>query len=335
MKKTVFFGKTKNVLTIVGIVAASCVQGQEIIYQQNFDGNNGNFTNAIVSQNTAVNGWLASSTAAQYSTTYRHLWNFSNVTSSGNADVMPISGRSLGMGFFEGNNPFNTNQYFATYAGDPPGDQTFYTTRWAHVGVSTEGYENITVEFKWRCTGEVFQGTVYDYGTVNTSIDGGSTWLMDQTGGESGTTDLQGFFSGGLYYGNADVKTSVLTLPANRSNKPNFRIAFRMVVDEGYGTGGGFIVDDIIVRGTPIPMATTDTQKSKVQVYNDNSEFVIKSSSVGIKNIELYDASGKLVKNTKAGNKEIRIGFDTLFNGMYILKIFLENGEILTQKIKK
>ena len=28
------------ITTIVGIVAASCVQGQEIIYQQNFDGNN-------------------------------------------------------------------------------------------------------------------------------------------------------------------------------------------------------------------------------------------------------------------------------------------------------
>ncbi len=335
MKKNILVGKAKNFLTIGCIAAISLVKAQTVIYQQNFDGNNGTFTNTIVSQTTAVNGWLASSTAAQYASVYRHLWNFSNVTSGGNSDVMPISGRSLGMGFYNGNDPFTANQYFATYAGTPPTDQTFYTTRWAHVGISTVGYENITVEFKWRCTGEVFNNVIYDYGTVNTSIDGGTTWLMDQTGGQGGTTDKQGTFSGGLYFGNAGVQTATLTLPSSRNNQSNFRLAFRMVVDEGYGTGGGFIIDDIIVRGTPITMATADVNDSKIDVYKDGNDFVVKSSSAVIKQIELYDASGKLVRNSASGSKEVRIGADALSSGMYILKARLENGEELTKKLRK
>jgi len=337
MKKTVLLANAKALLSIGCVAAMSLVQGQQtVIYQQNFDGNNGNFTNTIVSQNTPVNGWLASSTAPQYADVYRHLWNFSNVTTGGNSDVMPISGRSLGMGFFNGNDPFVPNQYFATYAGEPPADQTFYTTRWAHVGISTEGYENITVEFKWRCVGELYEGIVYDYGTVNTSIDGGSTWLMDQTGGQGGTTDQQGSFSGGLYYGNANVKTATLTLPANRANQPNFRLAFRMVVDEGYGTGGGFIIDDIIVRGTPIStMAVANADKSKVDVYRDGGDFVVRSSSSAIKQVEVYDVGGRLVKNLITGSKEARIGADVLQSGIYILKARLDNGEELTRKIIK
>ncbi len=229
---------------------------QTVIYQQNFDGNNGNYSNTIVSQ-AGTNGWVASSTAAQYGN-YRHVWNFSNVTNGGNANVLPISGRSLGMGFYNGNNPNVTNQFFRTWDGTTC-NAIPTTTRWAHVGLSTVGYENITVEFKWRCLGEVDGGIVYDYGTINTSIDGGSTWLMDQTGGQGGTTGAHGTFTGGLYYGNSGVQTTTLTLPATRNNQANFRLAFRMVVDECYGTGGGFIVDDIIVRGTPLATDRTLT----------------------------------------------------------------------------
>jgi len=335
MKKTNLVQHTRNLLLTGCIAAMSLAQGQTIIYQQNFDGNNGSFPNTIVSENTAINGWLASSTAPQYADIYRHLWNFSDVTTGGNPYVMPISGKSLGMGFYEGNDPYVLNQYFATYAAEPPTDQTFFTTRWAHVGFSTEGYENITVEFKWRCTGEIFEGVVYDYGTVNTSIDGGSTWLMDETGGQGGTTSEHGSFSGGLYFGNAGVQTAILTLPESRNDQPDFRLAFRMVVDEGYGTGGGFIIDDIIVRGTPIVMGTQDMDKSKVEVYKDGDAFVVKSSDANIKQVSLYDLSGKLLLNSTAGNKEFRLNANTLQNGVYMLKTQLENGEELTRKIRK
>lgn len=308
---------------------------QEIIYQQNFDGNNGTFPNTIVSQYTPINGWIASSTAPQYAEIYRHLWNFSDVTAGGNPETMPISGKSLGFGFYEGNDPFVPNQHFHYYAGEPA-DIPFYTTRWAHVGISTEGYENITVEFKWRCTGEIFQGIVYDYGTVNTSIDGGATWLMDQTGGYSGTTSEHGTFAGGLYYGNPNVQTTVITLPESRSNQPNFRLAFRMVVDEGYGTGGGFIVDDIIVRGTPIVnMANDELNKSHLVVYKEGKNFIVKSSQEKIKEVKVYDLNGKLILSGKVQQEEYRISEKQLSKGIYIVKAILENGIEVSQKIIK
>lgn len=335
MKKTGLVKSAKHLLLTTCLAAVSFVQGQEIIYQQNFDGNNGSFTNTIVSQNTATNGWLASSTDPQYGGIYRHMWNFSDVTAGANPITLPISGKSLGIGFYEGNDPWVPNEPFHYYAAEPA-DAPFYTTRWAHVGFSTEGYENITVEFKWRCAGEVSGGIVYDYGTVNTSIDGGATWAMDLTGGLAGTTSEHGTFPGGLYYNNSGVQTAVLTLPENRANQPNFRIAFRMVIDEGYGTGGGFIVDDIIVRGTPIPdLATNDLDKASLKVYKDGNDFVVKSSAQNIQKVEIYDLSGKLVTSLNDTNREIRIDGNRLSKGVYVVKSTLENGEVLTQKILK
>lgn len=335
MKKKLLLKNAGRLLTIPAIAIFSMMNtlnGQVIIYQQNFDGNNGTFTNAMVSQNTPVNGWITSSTAAQYGN-YRHVWNFSDVTTGGNAEVLPISGRSLGMGFWNGNAPNVPNQFFRTWDGETPAAGAFFTTRWAHVGVSTAGYENITVEFKWRCVGEVDAGTVYDYGTVNTSIDGGATWSMDLTGGQGGTTDTLGTFTKGLYYGNSGVQTATLTLPASRANKADFRLAFRMVVDEGFGTGGSFIIDDIIIRGTST-LATATADPAKIEAYKDGDNFVVTSPSE-IKNVELYDATGKLVLTLNGGSKEIRFDATQLTKGMYILKATLKNGGQLTKKISK
>lgn len=336
MKRSLLVKTSRNLFFTGCMMAMTIGQAQEtIIYQQNFDGNNGNFTNGIVSQNTPTNGWLSSSTAPQYGEIFRHMWNFSDVTAGGEQITMPISGRSLGMGFFEGNVPFIENHYFYTYAGDIPTDQTFYTTRWAHVGISTEGFENITVEFKWRCAGEVFEDVVYDYGTVNTSIDGGATWAMDQTGGLGGETSEHGIFTGGLYYGSADVQTTTISLPTDRADQPNFRLAFRMVVDEGYGTGGGFIIDDIIIRGDQIELGTEELNKSSFTVYKDGNNFVAKSTSDKIQSIEVFDLAGRKAMNLMGNAKQIRIPASELSKGVYIIKAKLENGDEMTQKILK
>lgn len=336
MRKTVLVKSTRNLLLTSCFAFMSLAEGQEIIYQQNFDGNNGDFTNTIVSQNTPTNGWLSSSTAPQYAEIYRHMWNFSDVTMGGVQATMPISGKSLGMGFYEGNVPFLDNQFFATYAGDLPEGAPFYTTRWAHVGFSTAGYENITLEFKWRCTGEVFENVVYDYGTVNTSIDGGATWAMDQTGGVGGTTSEHGSFNAGLYFGSEEVQTTTISLPENRADQANFRLAFRMVVDEGFGTGGGFIIDDIIVRGTAIEtMANTELTQGNFNVYKDGNEFVVKSTSEKIQSVELIDLTGKKVFNQKANKNEFRIQANQLSKGVYVVKATLVNGKELTKKIVK
>ncbi|RZJ64034.1 MAG: hypothetical protein EOO45_19445, partial [Flavobacterium sp.] len=134
---------------------------QSIIYQQNFDGNNGTFTNSLVSE-AGTGGFFSSSTLAQYGN-YRHVWNLSNVANSTNPHASPISGRSLGMGFWNGNTPNVASQFFRTWDGTNC-DIIPITTRWAHIGISTLGYTNIKIAFKWKCSGEVDAGVVYDYG---------------------------------------------------------------------------------------------------------------------------------------------------------------------------
>ncbi|MEZ5172028.1 MAG: GEVED domain-containing protein [Bacteroidia bacterium] len=223
------------------------IKAQVVIYQQNFDGNNGTFSNALLSQVTPNNGWIANTTATQY-LNYRHLWNVSTL---GTGVSAPITSRSLGIGFFNANTPFTANNPFRTWSGTNC-SVIPVTYRWAYVPISTVGYQNIEVEFKWRCSGESDASLIYDYGTVITSINGGANWLMDESGGTGGTTSYDGAYAGGLYFGNSGVQTQTISLPASRDNQANFALGFRMVVDECYGTGGGFIIDDIIVRGTPI-----------------------------------------------------------------------------------
>ncbi len=333
LKNMIKISLLKSIAICISMLATnSLFSQQEIIYQQNFDGNNGTFTNTILSAVTANNKWLSSSTDTQYGN-YRHVWNFSNDAAGGNPNVMPISGRSLGIGFFNGNNPNVPNQPFRTWDGTTIPNPPFYTTRWAHVGISTVGYKNITVEFKWRCTGEVDAGKIYDYGTVNTSIDGGASWAMDQSGGQGGVTSEHGTFDGGLYYGNSGVQTTILTLPANRGNQANFRLAFRMVVDEGYGTGGGFIIDDIIVRGEKL-LATSETVKSTIDAYKDGTDFVVKSPNKNILQVDVYDISGKMAGSHKANSKEVRFNAISLAKGIYIVKAKLENGEELARKLR-
>lgn len=182
-----------NILLILLLLVKASFS-QVVIYQQNFDGNNGGFANSILSEITPNNGWLASSTAAQYAGVYRHVWNLST---QGAGNYAPITGRSMGIGLFNGNNPLTAGAPFQTWNGT--NCSLFAVTyRWAYVPISTVGFENIQVEFKWRCQGEEDAGTIYDYGTVNTSIDGGGTWLLDQWVGAGGTTGANGTYAGGL-----------------------------------------------------------------------------------------------------------------------------------------
>lgn len=256
----------RSCMLLLLVSAGLSASAQVVIYQQNFDGNNGSFSNAILSSSTPNNGWLANNTAAQYGGVYRHIWNLSTL---GSGNYAPISGRSLGIGLFNGNNPLTGGAPFQYWYST--NCNIFATTyRWAYVPISTVGYSNITVEFKWRMSGEVDGGVIYDYGTVNTSLDGGVTWLLDQSGGQGGTTGANGTYTGGLYTNSATTQTATITLPSSRDDQPNFALAFRAVIDQCYGTGGSFIIDDIIVRGTPLSSCFAGTASPAFQYVPTN-----------------------------------------------------------------
>lgn len=87
------------------------------------------------------------------------------------------------------------------------------------------------------------------------------------------------------------------------------------------------------------PEATLDVtgiNKDAIQIYRDGDDFVVRSSAKSIKEVELYDMSGKLFYKTNANAKEVRIpAYRMVVNGIYILKAQLENGEIVNKKIRK
>ena len=90
-----------------------------------------------------------------------------------------------------------------------------------------------------------------------------------------------------------------------------------------------------IVYKPEVVLTTDATNKSKVEVYRDAQDFVVKSADKTIENIELYDAVGRLVFKKIGNSKEIRFDAHRLAEGMYILKAQLKGGEPLTKKIRK
>jgi len=203
------------------------------------------------------------------------------------------------------------------------------------VPISTVGFTNITVEFKWRSGGESSGSTVYDYGTVNTSIDGGSTWLLDQSQGAGGTDgNGLGTYTGGLYYGNTGVTTTTISLPSTRDDQANFVLAFRAVIDQCYGTGGGFIIDDIIVRGTPLSSCVAGTASGPAFILTNNTANLTLTGHVGTTVQWQSSPNGSTGwANVSTGTGATTANYTTaaLANGTYYYRAVVTDGGSCTQ----
>ena len=80
-------------------------------------------------------------------------------------------------------------------------------------------------------------------------------------------------------------------------------------------------------------LGASDAVKSNFIVYKDGNEQVVKSDKK-LGRIELFDASGKLIRSYVATSNEFRIDTSTLMNALYIIKIN-NSGEIRTKKFIK
>ncbi len=88
-----------------------------------------------------------------------------------------------------------------------------------------------------------------------------------------------------------------------------------------------------IVYKEDLVLGKGSTEKSDFVVYKRGTDFVITSSSV-LGKIEIYDASGRIVKSAKTNDKTMTLDASTFTNGIYIIKA--ENsGNIKTKKIIK
>lgn len=86
-----------------------------------------------------------------------------------------------------------------------------------------------------------------------------------------------------------------------------------------------------------LPQTTLDVtgvNKESVQIYRDGEDFVVKASTKNIKDVELYEMSGKLIFKKSSATREVRINASQLANGIYMVKAYLENGEVTTKKVR-
>lgn len=106
----------------------------------------------------------------------------------------------------------------------------------AYITFPTTNYDNLTLSFKWICNGEKIGSTFYDYGKVALSLDG-VNWT-NLTANYQGETTMQQVID--------------LALPVAANNKPTVYLGFRWINDGTTKQIPGFVIDDIVVKGTPM-----------------------------------------------------------------------------------
>ncbi|KIA89135.1 choice-of-anchor D domain-containing protein [Kaistella jeonii] len=82
-------------------------------------------------------------------------------------------------------------------------------------------------------------------------------------------------------------------------------------------------------------LATDSKVKETFVVYRNGNEFVAQSSGQNITDLQLFDAGGRLILQRKGSQKELRFPADRLLEGMFVVKVTLKSGEIMTRKIRK
>ncbi|QOW10582.1 T9SS type A sorting domain-containing protein [Kaistella flava (ex Peng et al. 2021)] len=89
-----------------------------------------------------------------------------------------------------------------------------------------------------------------------------------------------------------------------------------------------------IVYQNNLVLETGSTTKDPLIVYRDGNDFIVKSSTKVISEVEVYDTSGRLLLKVKPDHKETRIEASNLVNGIYVLKI-KRDGSVVTKKIMR
>lgn len=83
-----------------------------------------------------------------------------------------------------------------------------------------------------------------------------------------------------------------------------------------------------------MPLSTGEVKKENVQIYRDGNSFIINAKQK-MTDVEFYDASGRLILKLNPNAIETKIDVNHFLSGVFILKINLLSGEIVTKKIRK
>ena len=130
-------------------------------------------------------------------------------------------------------------------------------------------------------------------------------------------SEKEGVFASGQHVYLKDKQTGIV---ANLS-EGNYTFTANKGITEGRF--------DIVYQSETV-LATDATLKEELVVYRDGNDFIVKAQSKKITDIEVFDATGRLVFKKLYNNTNVVVPSDQLSNGMYILKI--SQGEQTTTK---
>ncbi len=98
---------------------------------------------------------------------------------------------------------------------------------------NTTGLTGITLSFDHYIEGENTNGTNYDYGKLQYSLDGGTSWT------DLNTTQFQGI---------SNVVNYTTTLPAACENQASVQIGWQWINDNSIGTNPPWAIDNILIE---------------------------------------------------------------------------------------
>ncbi|WP_285270303.1 T9SS type A sorting domain-containing protein [Kaistella rhinocerotis] len=81
-------------------------------------------------------------------------------------------------------------------------------------------------------------------------------------------------------------------------------------------------------------LATDAAVKEDVVVYRDGQDFVVKAQRDPVSSVEIFDASGRMVRRVEPNSTVERLDFSAIVNGTYILKID-QKSKITVKKVIK
>ncbi len=239
------------------------------IYSENFGTGGGNFPA----------GWLGGSFISPAGI---------NTFTVGLNGVAGITGQSLYITTDNINKPLN---YDVTAASDAVAITPI---------ISTIGYTNATLSFNYKCNGQAgtTATTPVDYGELMYSFDNKIFYYLADGNGTK--YKYQGV--------NTATNSGIINLPAALQNT-NFSLGFRWINDAAAGSNPPFLVDDILVSGTPqAPDSTLGTSYGFSIRANKNSNIFRDTASNNI--ICAIDSSSENVSGIAA--KIIQSGKNTV-----------------------
>lgn len=168
--------------------------------------------------------------------------------------------------------------------------------------INTTGLGNLTLTFNFKCSGEVFSNTVYDFGALYyaTTPTGALTSLFGP--GESTNTFTNGAAG---FYSFPTLTGFSITLPEVCNNLPVLYLVWRWRNDNSDGTTP-LAIDDVVLTGNPLPAIETDINAGASLYLGPFADNVYLSSAgkilARITNLTAHDYGCTSVSINRAGN---------------------------------